>query len=96
MVWVKNCEDDDWINLDNVFSISFQQMNNKEDWIEFLVRPSNARILEICLEIGPNPNPDPHSKDITWDSRFYDRAMIVADTVFETIKKADCDKRIRI
>jgi|GEM_PF-7111747 len=98
MVWVKNCQDDDWINLDNVFSISFQQMDatGKDDWIEFLVRPSNARILQICLEVGPNPYPDPDSEDITWHSRFYDRAMKVTIAVFEAISKAKREERLWI
>jgi hypothetical protein len=98
MVWIKNCQDDDWINLDNVFSISFQQIDaaGKDDWIEFIVRPSNARILQICLEVGTNPNPDPNSDDISWHSLFYDRAMKVATAVFEAISKAQNENRIRI
>ena len=96
MVWLKNCQDDDWINLDNVFSISFQQMNKKEDWIEFLVRPSNARILQICLELGPNPHPEPNSEDISWHSRFYDRAMIVSAAVFDAIARAENENRMTI
>jgi hypothetical protein len=89
MVWIKNCQDDDWINLDNVFSISFEQMDaaGKEDWIEFIIRPSQARILQICLGIGPNPKPNV-DEDITWHSEFYDRAMEVSKKVFETIQKA--------
>jgi hypothetical protein len=71
-------------------------MNEKEDWVEFLVRPSNARILEICIEIGPNPSPDPNSDNTTWDSRFYERAMTVADAIFDAIKKAKCENRMRI
>jgi hypothetical protein len=89
MVWIKNCQDDDWINLDQVFSISFQQMDGteKEDWIEFLVRPSNARILEICLDVGPNPHPEDDS-EISWHSRFYDRAIEVTTEIFKIISKA--------
>jgi hypothetical protein len=89
MVWIKNCQDDDWINLDNVFSISFQQMDaaGKEDWIEFIVRPSNARILQICLCVGPNPNPNDEN-DITWHGLFYDRALEVTKIVFQAIAKA--------
>jgi hypothetical protein len=72
-VCIKNCQDDDWINLDTVFSISFQQMNaaGKDDWIDFIVRPSSARIFQICLNVGRNPNPDPNSYDISWHSIFF-------------------------
>ena len=89
MVWIKNCQDDDWINLDNVFSISFQQMDTagEDDWIEFVVRPSNARILQICLGIGQNPYPEDGSKG-SWHSLFYERAMSVSKNIFEIIKKA--------
>jgi hypothetical protein len=96
MVWVKNCQDDDWINLDNVFSISFQQMNKQEDWVEFLVRPSNARIFQVCLEIGPNPHPESDSEDITWHSQFYDRAVMAATAVFDAIAKAEDEKRMMV
>jgi hypothetical protein len=96
MVWVKNCQDDDWINLDNVFSISFQQMNKKEDWVEFFVRPSNARIFQVSLGIGPNPNPEPDSEDITWHSLFYDRATSVAISIFDAIAKAERENRIMV
>lgn len=90
MIWIKNCQDDDWINLDNVFSISFEQMDatGKDDWIEFIVRPSGARIFQICLNTGKNPNPDPDTNDISWHSIFYDRAMQVTTTIFEAISKA--------
>ncbi|PKL69606.1 MAG: hypothetical protein CVV30_08630 [Methanomicrobiales archaeon HGW-Methanomicrobiales-1] len=98
MVWIKNCQDDDWINLDNVFSISFQQMDatGKDDWIEFIVRPSNARILQICLEVGVNPNPDYDSDNISWHSCFYDRAMQVTNVIFEAIANAKKEDRLWI
>jgi hypothetical protein len=97
MVWIKNCQDDDWINLDNVFSISFQQMDatGKDDWIEFIVRPSGARILQICLETGSNPNPD-SDEDISWHSLFYDRAMQVTTAIFESISKAKKEDKLWI
>jgi hypothetical protein len=96
MVWVKNCLDDDWINLDNVFSISFQQMDTtgKDDWIEVFVRPSGARILQISLEIGPNPNRS--DDDISWHSLFYDRAMEVTNAIFEAISKAQRENKVWI
>lgn len=98
MVWIKNCQDDDWINLDNVFSISFEQMDaaGKDDWIEFIVRPSGARIFQICLDVGINPNPDSDSDNISWHSLFYDRAMQVTTSIFETISKAKKEDKILI
>jgi hypothetical protein len=93
MVWVKNCLDDDWINLDNVFSISFQQLDatGKDDWIEVFVRPSEARILQISLEIGTDPNLS--DDDISWHGLFYDRSLMVMKLIFEAISKAQKEDR---